>query len=166
MVLKREVEGILNRNQRHCLKSRLERNTRPCAVQPKKVTIPLHWARTRAVQKFQSSTGDHTRQIADFADTAALMMELDLIISVDTAVAHLAGALGKPVWTLLPFVPDWRWGLESETTPWYPTMRLFRQPKLGDWDSVIQRVAAELKSLAETRHFEAATTASLTPRHQ
>jgi ADP-heptose:LPS heptosyltransferase len=96
---------------------------------------------------------DHTQQIADFADTAALMMELDLIISVDTAVAHLAGALGKPVWTLLPFVPDWRWGLDSETTPWYPIMRLFRQPKLGDWDSVIQRVADELKSLAESRHF-------------
>jgi Flp pilus assembly protein TadD len=95
---------------------------------------------------------DVTEQLKDFADTAALMAGLDLVISVDTAVAHLAGALAKPAWTLLPFVPDWRWGLESETTPWYPTMRLFRQPKLGDWDSVIQRVCDELKSLVENRH--------------
>ena len=72
------------------------------------------------------------------------MAELDLIISVDTSVAHLAGALGRPVWTLLPFVADWRWGLESEETPWYPTMRLFRQPAAGNWDAVIQRVAEEL----------------------
>ena len=87
---------------------------------------------------------DLTREITDFADTAALMAELDLIISVDTAVAHLAGALGRSTWTLLPFVPDWRWGLEREDTPWYPTMRLFRQPKAGDWDSVIRRVVEEL----------------------
>ena len=73
-----------------------------------------------------------TSHIKDFADTAALMMELDLIVSVDTAVAHLAGALGRPVWTLIPFVPDWRWGLaeiEGDKSPWYPTMQLFRQPR-------------------------------------
>lgn len=91
------------------------------------------------------NTIDLTNWITDFSDTAALMTELDLIISVDTASAHLAGALGKPVWTLLPFVPDWRWGLNTETTPWYPTMRLFRQSALGDWDSVIKRVAEELQ---------------------
>jgi tetratricopeptide (TPR) repeat protein len=90
---------------------------------------------------------DHIGEIHNFADTATVIMELDLIISVDTAVAHLAGALGKPVWTLLPFVPDWRWGLEGETTSWYPTMRLFRQPRLGDWDSVIHRVKEELELL-------------------
>ena len=88
---------------------------------------------------------DPTADIHDFADTAALMMNLDLIISVDTAVAHLAGALGRPVWTLISFVPDWRWGLEGEDTPWYPTMRLFRQPVSDDWDAVIQRVAGELE---------------------
>jgi len=87
---------------------------------------------------------DFTADISDFADTAALVAELDLIISVDTAVAHLAGGMGRPVWTLLPFERDWRWGLAGEMTPWYPTMRLFRQPAAGDWDSVIERVAAEL----------------------
>jgi len=95
---------------------------------------------------------DLTSHIRDFADTAALMMHLDLIISVDTAVAHLAGALGKPVWTLLPFVPDWRWMLDRDDSPWYPTMRLFRQPKLGDWDSVIHRVADELRLLVKSRN--------------
>jgi tetratricopeptide (TPR) repeat protein len=90
---------------------------------------------------------DHTKHLHNFAETAALMAELDLIISVDTAVAHLAGALGMPVWTLLPFSPDWRWGLGREDTQWYPTMRLFRQPALGDWTSVIPRVAEALQRL-------------------
>jgi hypothetical protein len=87
---------------------------------------------------------DCTADLKDFADTAALIAELDLVISVDTAVAHLAGALGLPVWTLLPFVPDWRWGMTGETTSWYPTMRLFRQPSHEDWDSVIAQAAQEL----------------------
>jgi len=91
-----------------------------------------------------AGVSDLTAHISDFADTAALVAELDLVITVDTAVAHLAGALGRPVWTLLPTVPDWRWGLEKGDTPWYPTMRLFRQEKDGDWDSVIRRVAQEL----------------------
>ena len=90
---------------------------------------------------------DLTAHIADFADTAALMAELDLIITVDTAAAHLAGAIGRPVWTLLQFVPDWRWGLEREDTPWYPSMKLFRQAKAGEWDPVIRRVAEELSAL-------------------
>ena len=88
---------------------------------------------------------DFTKEIRDFADTAALIQNLDLVISIDTAVAHLAGALGKPVWTLLPFVPDWRWLLDRDDSPWYPTMRLFRQPSPGDWTSVIARVNAELQ---------------------
>ncbi len=83
--------------------------------------------------------------VDDFYDTAAVIENLDLVISVDTSVAHLAGALGKTVWTLLPFIPDWRWMLNREDSPWYPTMRLFRQPEPGDWESVFKRVAGELK---------------------
>lgn len=88
---------------------------------------------------------DYTDEIQDFSDTAALIKNLDLVISVDTAVAHLAGALGKPVWTLLPFSPDWRWMLNREDSHWYPTMRLFRQPTPGDWKSVIVKISDELK---------------------
>jgi ADP-heptose:LPS heptosyltransferase len=81
-----------------------------------------------------------TAELTGFADTAALIGTLDSVISVDTAICHLAGALGKPIWTLLPFVPDWRWLLNREDTPWYPTMRLFRQPSLNDWESVMRSV--------------------------
>ncbi|MGH8658809.1 MAG: glycosyltransferase family 9 protein [Gammaproteobacteria bacterium] len=82
--------------------------------------------------------------IDDYGDTALLLDSLDLLITVDTAVAHLAGALGKPVWLLLAEVPDWRWGLEGETTPWYPSLRLFRQTRKGDWAGVMARVAKAL----------------------
>ncbi|MDH4027508.1 MAG: tetratricopeptide repeat protein [Nitrospirota bacterium] len=81
----------------------------------------------------------------DFYDTAAAIENMDLVISVDTSVAHLAGAMGKTVWTLLPFIPDWRWMIDREDTPWYPAMRLFRQQRPGDWQSVINRVVYELK---------------------
>jgi tetratricopeptide (TPR) repeat protein len=87
---------------------------------------------------------DYTAEIESFSDTAALIEQLDLVISVDTAVAHLAGALGKPIWTLLPTEPIWQWMLNREDTPWYPTMRLFRQPSPGDWESVIAKVKDEL----------------------
>jgi tetratricopeptide (TPR) repeat protein len=82
--------------------------------------------------------------LEDFADTAAVLSLCDLVITVDTAPAHLAGAMGRPVWVLVPFAPDWRWTLTGETTPWYPTARLFRQAKPDDWDTVIARVAAEI----------------------
>jgi ADP-heptose:LPS heptosyltransferase len=81
----------------------------------------------------------------DFADTAALIANLDLILSIDTAVAHLAGAMGKPVWTLLKHLPAWPWLLERADSPWYPTMRLFRQASAGDWASVMERVAQALR---------------------
>jgi ADP-heptose:LPS heptosyltransferase len=84
---------------------------------------------------------DYGDKLTDFAETAAMIENLDLVITVDTAVAHLAGALAKPVWVLLPFVPDWRWLLDREDSPWYPTMRLFRQKAIGQWDQVIARVA-------------------------
>jgi len=83
-------------------------------------------------------------QLNDYDDTAALIDGLDLVITVDTSVAHLAGALGKPVWVLLPYNPDWRWMLDREDSPWYPSARLFRQARSGDWDGVIARIAAAL----------------------
>ncbi|HUD88067.1 MAG TPA: tetratricopeptide repeat protein [Xanthobacteraceae bacterium] len=84
----------------------------------------------------------------DFADTAAVIAQLDLVISVDTSVAHLAGAMGKPFWLLLPRVPDFRWQLGRTTSPWYPTARLFRKSQADSWDAVIEGVAAELAALA------------------
>ncbi|WP_094603229.1 hypothetical protein SPSIL_011990 [Sporomusa silvacetica DSM 10669] len=90
---------------------------------------------------------DLTAEIADFADTAALIMNLDLVVAVDTAVAHLAGALGKTVWTLLPAAGEWRWLLARNDTLWYPTMRLFRQTTPDDWTDVIAAVEQELRAL-------------------
>jgi tetratricopeptide (TPR) repeat protein len=90
---------------------------------------------------------DLTAELGDFADTAALIAALDLVVTVDTSVAHLAGALGKPVWLMLPFSPDFRWLLRREDSPWYPSMRLFRQQKPGDWDSVIARISQALEVL-------------------
>jgi hypothetical protein len=81
--------------------------------------------------------------LRDFADTAALASQLDLVISVDTSVAHLAAAIGRPTFVLLPFAPDWRWLLDREDSPWYPTARLFRQPALGDWDGLLPVVRRE-----------------------
>lgn len=91
---------------------------------------------------------DLSPQLNDFGDTALVIGQLDLVISIDTAIVHLAGALGKPVWALLPYVPDWHWGLEGETTPWYPSMRLFRQTSPGDWAEVMARVGRALEGWA------------------
>jgi tetratricopeptide (TPR) repeat protein len=90
------------------------------------------------------------RELGDFADTAALMAHLDLVISVDTSVAHLAGSLGRPAWVLLPFAPDWRWMRERRDSPWYPGMRLFRQERRGDWRAVMEKVREALVSHQET----------------
>jgi tetratricopeptide (TPR) repeat protein len=94
---------------------------------------------------------DYTGDIHDFSDTAGLIENLDVVISVDTAVAHLAGALGKPVWTLLPYSPDWRWMLNRNDSPWYPSMRLFRQPSRGDWRSVIEDVKTAVKDILKKK---------------
>ena len=85
--------------------------------------------------------------LKDFADTAGLIKNLDLVISVDTASAHLAGTMGKPVWVLLPHNPDWRWMLDRTDSPWYPTMRLFRQEKTGNWKNILDTMAFELEKL-------------------
>jgi len=99
----------------------------------------------------QSVVANLGEQFEDFTDTAAAIENLDLVISIDTSVAHLAGAMGKPVWLLLKSDADWRWLLDRADSPWYPTMRLFRQEEWGDWDSVFERVAQELRQLAESR---------------
>ncbi len=89
---------------------------------------------------------------AAFCDTAAVIENLDLVISSDTALAHLAGALAARVWVALPLSPDWRWLLDRDDSPWYPTMRLFRQTRAGDWPAVFERIAAELTLLASRRN--------------
>ena len=91
---------------------------------------------------------DLTSNINDFGDTAALLDQMDLLVSIDTSVPHLAGALGKPVWLLLPFVVDWRWLLHRSDSPWYPGFRLFRQPTPGQWEPVVAQVRQAL-----TAHF-------------
>ena len=85
-------------------------------------------------------------ELADLNDTAGVLAMCDLLITVDTAPAHLAGAMGRPVWVLVPFAPDWRWMLDGEITPWYPSARVFRQSALADWNAVIARAAAALQS--------------------
>jgi tetratricopeptide (TPR) repeat protein len=97
-----------------------------------------------ALLKADGRVRDFSADLADFAETAGLVEQLDLVISVDTSVAHLAGGMGKPVWLLLPFAPDYRWMLGRADSPWYPGMRLFRQPVFGDWAGVVREVAAAL----------------------
>jgi hypothetical protein len=84
--------------------------------------------------------------LGDFADTAAAIERCDLVIAVDTAVAHLAGSLGKPLWVLISHIQDWRWLRDRTDSPWYPTARLYRQPAAGTWDGVIERIARDLVS--------------------
>ncbi|OSQ35298.1 tetratricopeptide repeat protein [Thalassospira mesophila] len=86
-------------------------------------------------------------EISDFEDTAAIFTLIDLLVSVDSSPVHLAGALGLPTWVMLPFVPDWRWLLNRDDSPWYPTAKLFRQPSFGDWPAVVQNMARELAKL-------------------
>jgi hypothetical protein len=88
-------------------------------------------------------------ELGSFADTAALMAELDLLISIDTAYTHLAGAIGAPVWLMLPRANDWRWSLQSESSPWYPSVRIFRQHSIDDWVGVAQRIAQALADLED-----------------
>jgi hypothetical protein len=93
----------------------------------------------------QGKINDLAPRLTDYAETAAAISQLDLVITADTSVAHLAGSLGTPVWMLTPFAPDWRWLLGREDSPWYPGMRLFRQRVAGDWPGVMHDVAAALR---------------------
>lgn len=103
----------------------------------------------RAADRDELEHHPHIRnvELGDFADTAAIMEQLDLVLTVDTAAAHLAGALGKPVWVLLSYAPTWRWLLGRDDSPWYPTARLFRQPEPGNWQDPLARVRAALGEL-------------------
>ncbi|MDR3435503.1 glycosyltransferase family 9 protein [Telmatospirillum sp.] len=92
---------------------------------------------------------DLSGEIRDFDDTAAILSVIDLLISVDSSPVHLAGALGRPAWVMLPFIPDWRWLMKRADTPWYPSLRLFRQPAWGDWPAVVQAMAEELAQLRQ-----------------
>ncbi|MEA3332397.1 MAG: tetratricopeptide repeat protein [Pseudomonadota bacterium] len=100
---------------------------------------------------FQQNLGP---ELNSFADTAAIISQLDLIITIDTATAHLAGAMGHKVWVLLPFAPDWRWFLERSDSPWYPNMRLFRQPEPGNWQPVISLIKSELEQFGHHNLLE------------
>ena len=93
---------------------------------------------------------DASAELRDYNETAALVQNLDLVITVDSSVAHLSGALGKPVWLLLPYAPDWRWQLDREDSPWYDSVRLFRQEKIGAWMDVLLRVRSELQKMVST----------------
>ncbi|HWP25853.1 MAG TPA: tetratricopeptide repeat protein [Xanthobacteraceae bacterium] len=105
-----------------------------------------------AVLSAHPEIANFSNSLKDFAETAALIAQLDLVISVDTSIAHLAGALAKPVWVLLPYSADWRWLVDRDDSPWYPTARLFRQDETRSWDRVIQRVQIELRELASQMH--------------
>jgi tetratricopeptide (TPR) repeat protein/glycosyltransferase involved in cell wall biosynthesis len=118
------------------------------------------------IKFYQQSITDLSQYIDDFTATAGLISQLDLVISVDTAVAHLAGAMGKPVWLLLPFSPDWRWLCERNDSPWYPTLRLFRQPQPEDWGNVFMNIALELAKWVKDATFKVnlAYFANITPK--
>jgi ADP-heptose:LPS heptosyltransferase len=102
-------------------------------------------ARDRETMKLFPCMTDLSDDLIDFGETAALMQNLDLIVTVDTSMGHLAGALGKPVWILIPKAADWRWMLDREDSPWYPSVRLFRQQKPGAWDEPMGRLRSALR---------------------
>ena len=110
---------------------------------PAQATFPLH--------DFTSQMDEHT---GAFMDTAAVIANLDLVITFDTSIGHLAGAMGKPVWIALPYVPEWRWLLDRDDSPWYPTARLFRQPEPGNWDAPFAAIQEALQSTLRCRTGE------------
>ena len=105
----------------------------------------------QALLREQREIVDLTSHLTDFVETAALIACLDLVITVDTSVAHLAGALGKEVWILLPVINDWRWGRDRADSPWYPSARLFRQKRVNDWPEAIDQVKKALEAFIQER---------------
>lgn len=126
----------------------LDRRSIPKEALAPLLNVSLEWHSLQFGQPVKLPVLDHSADITNFSATADLIQSLDLVISVDTAVAHLAGALGKPVWVLLSQAPDWRWGHEGSTSPWYPTARLFRRSDGETWPTLLNRVALELQNLA------------------
>jgi ADP-heptose:LPS heptosyltransferase len=105
----------------------------------------------RAALNEMAGIVDLSAELTDFTETAAIISCLDLVITVDTSVAHLAAALGRPTWILLPYVPDYRWLLDRDDSPWYPSVRLFRQTETRDYASVLDRVRSELLMLVTAK---------------
>jgi len=108
-------------------------------------------ASDRAFLRERTGIIDLTEHLTDFSETAALVSCLDLVITVDTSVAHLSAALGRPTWILLPYTPDYRWLLDRDDSPWYPSVRLFRQSETREYESVVDRVRTELMKLISVR---------------
>jgi ADP-heptose:LPS heptosyltransferase len=101
--------------------------------------------RDRAVLRELDGAVEHVgASVKDFADSAAIIANMDAVVTIDTSVAHLAGALAKPLWIALPWTPTWRWMVDRDDSPWYPTARLFRQRTMGDWGDVMERIRASL----------------------
>jgi hypothetical protein len=119
--------------------------------------------RAAELDRLPAGVVDLSPELTDFAETAGALLSLDLLISTDTSVPHLAGALARPVWVMLAFVPDWRWMLDRDTSPWYPTMRLFRQPTRGAWDDVVGRVGVELQAVLRGRRDRLTPAAQICP---
>ena len=127
--------------------ARLARVPNVCLISLQKGNGAEQLAEARELSCVVDFSSSMDEQAGAFGDTAAMMMNLGLVITSDSAIAHLAGSLGVPVWVALPIMPDWRWFLDREDSPWYPTMRLFRQKRFGDWDEVFERIAAELAAM-------------------
>ena len=135
-------------------------NWTPILSQPDCFFVNLQYGDIeQEIGEYYSSTGiliytdQEINPLTNLDDFAAQISALDLVISISNTTVHMSGALGKKVWTLLPYVPDWRWMLKREDTPWYPTMKLFRQSRMNDWRDVFQRVSLALKLHIEKCDF-------------
>ena len=170
LYLNPEADSVFHLGDSHDLKIGIVWAGRPTHANDNNRSIDLKWFKClldiRNCEFFSLQVGEHRedikqhgyhhtikdlgKQFTDFHHTASAILQLDLVISVDTAVAHLAGALGKPVWTLLPFVPDWRWMLDRSDSPWYPSMTLFRQKETGDWSPVFEQLRLALTRYSQS----------------
>ena len=170
LYLNPEADSVFHLGDSHDLKIGIVWAGRPTHANDNNRSIDLKWFKClldiRNCEFFSLQVGEHRedikqhgyhhtikdlgKQFTDFHHTASAILQLDLVISVDTAVTHLAGALGKPVWTLLPFVPDWRWMLDRSDSPWYPSMTLFRQKETGDWSPVFEQLRLALTRYSQS----------------